>query len=995
MQYDENEFKKCTSLWSITGGKDLRESVGSKKTLFVCLALWLILFMGVVVTVSFASLSQAVNIFMVSTIILSGTIFIFGALWMMRKHTEKKRKRGFLFGLLSLGLVIVIVLNVGISRFQVVVNQFLTPVHMDDAEVAQVTADAQSTTEQIANEGVVLLENKNNALPLDTGSPGERNINIFGQGSVGIVYGGSGSGAGQESKNVTFQQGLENAGFVVNHELTDFYKEHAPKKEKQNNLNITGADYTLSEPAISELSEEMLASAEQFSDVALIVLSRIGGEADDLPLDTSNYGGSADRHFLELSEAEEELINIVTSRAFEKVIVVINASNAMELGFLENEAIDAAVWIGFPGSLGNNSVGNILAGHVNPSGRLVDTYAYDVTSSPAFYNAGNFKYSNTAHKAIDKMFGEYDNFHSFVNYSEGIFVGYRYYETRYVDNATGEMDETAYQKAVQYPFGYGLSYTEFSQEITDYQTTNDAISVKVTVTNQGEQAGKDVVQLYYTPPYSVGGIEKSHVVLGAFDKTEMLNPGDSETLTLEIPIEDMASYDEQNERAYVLESGNYEIKLMKNAHELIDSRTYEVADTVVYSGDNKRSSDYVAATNVFDDANGDLTYVSRADWKGTMPTERTKDQEASPELILALENPPVVNDSSDPDIVYADHGLTLEDVAGLDYDDPKWNKLLEQLSIDEMSQLIGYGGFGTQLLEGIGKPTTIDVDGPAGINNLLTGVKGTQYANTVVLASTWNVELAERMGETLGKEAMVYKISGWYAPGMNIHRTPFSGRSFEYYSEDGFFSGKMGASVVKGARSTGVYPYLKHFAMNDQDTNRYALVTWANEQSIRELYLKPFELSVKEGGATAAMSSYNRIGTTWAGVHHGLLQTVLRDEWGFRGMVVTDFDRFPFMVTDLMIRAGNDLMMSTLGDKPTEASTGTNTGKQAMREASHNILYTVANSNALELNMKPYPYWLLALGVGNLVLLGLLALGFYRLTHRKTRISKDQLALNN
>lgn len=965
-------------------GNEVSKSGSNKKTLMVW-AIFLALIIGAIVTVSTLSLAATLKVLVISVIILSVIIAGFGFMWARRNRTEKKGMRRFLMACLSLGLVIVIGLNIGVNHFQVVVNQYLTKVEIDEEEQAKVTADSRSVVEEIQDEGIVLLENKGNALPLNLENPREKNVNVFGQASVRMVYGGSGSGSGDESKNVTLQQGLENAGFAVNEELTEFYNTNAPEKKKQDNFNLDGGDYTLSEPATSVFSEELLSKAEEFSDVALIVLSRAGGEGGDLPFETSEYGGSKDRHYLKLSEAEEEMIEMVKSRNFAKVVVVINSSNAMELGFLEDEGIDGALLIGGPGATGNNSVGRVLAGTVNPSGRLVDTYAYDVTSSPAYYNAGDFKYSNTEHKSVDKFGKESDKFHAFLNYAEGIYVGYRYYETRYVDNETGEMDEEAYRQVVQYPFGYGLSYTSFEQEITDYQTTDDVISVEVKVTNTGNTAGKEVVQLYYTAPYYVGGIEKSHVVLGAFDKTDMLEPGASETIKLEIPVEEMASYDYQNEKAYVLDAGSYDIKLMSNAHDVIDSRTYEVENTLVYNQDNKRSTDLVAVTNVFDDAIGDITYVSRADWEGTLPTERTPDEEASQELIQALENIQVIDNPDDQDIVFANHGLTLEDMVGLDYNDPKWQDLLEQLSIDEMAQLIGFGGYATQAIDSIKKPATTDLDGPAGVNALLTGINGVQYMTEVVLASTWNVDLAHKMGEYLAKEAIVYGVSGLYAPAMNIHRTPFSGRNFEYYSEDAFLSGKMGAAAVQGALTQGVYSYIKHYALNDQETNRDGVAVWSNEQAIRELYLKPFEISVKEGKSTAVMSSFNRIGTVWAGEHYGLLTTVLRDEWGFKGMVITDWDLYPHMDADRAIRAGNDLMLTTIGDKPSKLSTETNTGKQAMRKASHNILYTVANSNALEINAVPYPYWLLALGVGDVILLALLALGFYKVTHRRNR----------
>lgn len=956
-----------------------------KKTFKAWAALFLALAIGTVVTVSMASVAKTIQILLVAAVIVSVVVLVSGFMWARRNPTERKGLRRTLMALLSLGLVIVIGLDVAVYKYQVVVNQYLTKAKIDEEALAKASADSKAVTEQIEDEGIVLLENKEHALPLDMNNANEKNVNIFGQASVKMIYGGSGSGSGDESANVTIQQGLEKAGFKVNSELTEFYKAHAPAKKKTDTFNLDGGDYTLSEPATGDFSEELLKNAEQFSDVAVIVLSRSGGEGGDLPFETAEYGGSKDRHYLELSEAEEKMIDMVTSRDFAKVIVVINSSNAMELGFLENKGIDAALLIGGPGSTGNNSVGSILAGKVNPSGRLVDTYAYDVTTSPAFYNAGDFRYLNTKHKSVDKFGKESEKYHAFVNYAEGIYVGYRYYETRYVDNATGQVDEAAYRKAVQYPFGYGLSYTSFTQEITDYQTTNDKITVEVKVTNTGDTAGKDVVQLYYTPPYYEGGIEKSHVVLGAFDKTEILEPGASETVTLEIPVEDMASYDYKNEKAYVLEAGTYGIKLMKNAHEAIDSRTYEVKNTIVYGGDNKRPSDQVTATNVFDDALGGLTYVSRADWEGTLPAQRTPEKEASQELVQALENKQVTDNPDDQDIVFAKHGLELEDMAGLDYNDPKWNELLEQLSVEDMAKLIGFGGYATQPVESINKPATTDLDGPAGINALLTGINGVQFMSEVVLASTWNVELAQKMGEALANEALVYSVTGMYAPAMNIHRTPFSGRNFEYYSEDAFLSGKMGSYVVQGAASKGVYAYIKHYALNDQETNRDGVVVWTNEQAVREIYLKPFEISVKQGKTTAVMSSFNRIGTTWAGEHYGLLTTVLRDEWGFKGMVITDWDMFPHMDVDRAIRSGGDLMLTTLGDKPTKLSTDTNTGKQAMRKASHNILYTVANSKALEINAAPYPYWLLLLGLGNIILLALLTLGFYKAAHRKAR----------
>ncbi len=952
----------------------MSKPVGNKKSFAIVAVIMLTLVIATIVIASFGSIRGATNIFFVSVIILSIIILVFAFNLARKNPTKKKVKRRILSTLLSIGLILVIVFNGAVYNFNVVVGTFLSKADVNQEDIADAEIASKDISEKITDDGFVLLENKENALPLDTDNDKEKNINVFGIGSVNTVYGGSGSGAGDESNNVTLQQGLENAGFSINSELASFYEDNKAKKKEQDNFNLVGADYTLSEPT---LSNDLLARAEDFSNVAIITITRAGGEGGDLPTDMSEYGGSTENHYLELSKDEKELIDQITSMDFKKVIVVINSSNAMELGFLEDEGIDAAVWVGGPGSTGMNSLGKILDGTINPSGRLTDTYVYDVTSSPAYYNAGDFRYT-------DEQGNIKESSPSFVNYQEGIYVGYRYYETRYVNNETGEVDEEAYQNAVQYPFGYGLSYTTFTQEITDYITTDEKITMTVNVTNTGNVEGKEVVQLYYTAPYYEGGIEKSHVVLGAFDKTDILKPGESQTVTLELAVEDMASYDYQNEKAYVLDTGTYQIKLMKNAHDVIDYRTYDVPDTIIYNGENKRASDGLAATNQFGEAEGDLTYVSRADWEGTLPTERTENEKATEELLKALNDRSVEDNSDNEDIKFADHGLELKDVVGLDYNDPKWDQLLEQLSINDMAFLIGNSLYSTQELLSIDKPATKDIDGPAGLNGLLTGLNGVQFPSSVVIASTWNTDLSQELGETFANEATANGVSGIYAPAVNIHRTPFSGRNFEYYSEDGLLSGKIAAAFIKGTNSKGVYAYIKHFALNDQETNRQGLAVWANEQAIREIYLKAFEIPVKEGEATAVMSSYNRIGTTWSGAHYGLLTTVLRNEWGFEGMVVTDMNLNEYQDVDQGIRAGNDLMLAPFGKEPTKLSTETNTGRQAMRRASHNILYTIANSNAFEIKIQ-YPYWLLFIGLGNIIVLGLITLGFYKLMYTKSK----------
>ena len=922
--------------------------------------------------------------------IVSVAILATSFIWTRKNKAEKKIARRVKYSLLSLGLAILFAVNIATIQFNIAITQYLDKGKIDNIKIEEARKNAKELTEEIQEEGIVLLENKNNALPLNISNEKEVNVNVFGQASVGLTYGGSGSGAADESANINLQQGLENSGFKLNSELTDFYKSKKPVKEETSIFQLNGGDYKLTEPAKSEFTDEILNNAKSFSDVAVVVLSRNGGEGGDLPIDMAEDTGDTGKHYLELSSAEREMIDMVKSLNFKKVVFVINSSNAMELGFLEEEGIDSAIWIGGPGSTGANAIGKVLSGEVNPSGRVIDTYAYDVTTSPAFYNSGDFKYTNSKH-TVQGFGGSSEVFNTFLDYNEGIYVGYRYYETRFVNNQTGIVDEEKYNKSVQYPFGYGLSYTNFKKEIVDYKSDENKITVQVKVTNQGLVEGKEVVQLYYTAPYYEGGIEKSHVALGAFDKTELLKAGAEEIITLEIAVEDMSSYDYKNEKAYVLDQGKYEIKLMNNAHDVIDSREYNVNEKVVYNGENKRSSDDVVATNQFEYATGDLNYVSRSDWEGTLPKERTSDKEASQELLNAISNPIIEDNDSDEDIVSNNNGLELKDLVGLSYDDPKWDSLLEQVSIDDMVKLIGFGGYATQEVRSASKPNTIDLDGPAGINGIFSGVKGTQYNSETVIASTWNLDLAYKMGEYFGDEAIANGVAGLYAPAVNIHRTPFSGRNFEYYSEDPLVSGKMGSEVVKGSKSKGVYSYVKHFALNDQETNRAGVAVWSNEQAIREIYLKAFEIPVKEGETTAIMSSFNRIGTVWTGGNYELLTTVLRGEWGFEGMVITDFAGEWFMNADQAIRAGNDLMLTPMGSAPTESSTKTNTGKQALRQATKNIMYTVANSSGMELGRTGAPAWIYLLGAVDTLVLALIAFGFYRTTNNRNK--KKELAI--
>lgn len=888
---------------------------------------------------------------------------------------EKKKGKKIVTCIL---LAVIIAANGAIYAFNNIINQHFSSVKVDDMAVGDATTASKDITTRIEEEGIVLLENKDNTLPLNV----EKNakVNVFGQSSTAIVYGGAGSGASDETDNVTLQEGLKQAGFDVNEDLTKFYEDHKTKKKGQNVFNLKGGDYNINEPAISEYSDKLISDAKEFSDTAIVVFSRNGGEGGDLPMDMASYtGGDEGKHYLELQSCEQEMLSMV-EKNFEHVIVLVNSSNAMELGFLEDKNVDAALWIGGPGSTGCVAVGEVLSGAINPSGRLVDTYAYDLTTAPAYYNAGDFTYTSN---------GE-DTSEHYVEYAEGIYVGYRYYETRYVDNATGKCDEDAYGKVVQYPFGYGLSYTSFEQKITHHEVKDGKINIEIEVKNTGKVAGKDVAQVYVTAPYTNGGIEKSFVELEGFAKTGMLEPGKSEKVTVSFDVEDMAAYDYVEQGCYVLEKGTYEIKLMNNAHDVLDSFTYDVEDTIVYNENNARSSDKTAAVNTFDFVAGDVNYVSRSDWEGTLPTERVEKKEATAEILDQLNldniNKLYVNPSNEGDKITtgADNGLTLSDMAGVPYDDEKWDKLLDELSVDEMAKLMGYGGFSTVEIASIDKVATIDIDGPAGLNALTSDISGVQFPSEAVIGSTYNVELVDEMGQTYAQEANAHGVVGLYAPGVNIHRTPFSGRNFEYYSEDPVLNGKLGAAMTRGCNSMGVYCYPKHFALNDQETNRSGVCVWSNEQAMREIYLKAFEIVVKEGNNHGLMSSYNRIGTVWSGGCEALLTDVLRGEWGFEGAVATDYANAKLLNADQALMAGGDLMLSTTGATLSDKVTGSIEGQQKLRQASKNVLYMVVNSRAYTNPVEMgFPYWILAQVALNIVLMLLVVLRIFKKTKTK------------
>ena len=818
--------------------------------------------------------------------------------------------------------------------------------------------EAAGVAEEIMEDGIVLLKNES-LLPLNE----TKKLNIFGWESINPAYGGAGSGGINGLYDiVSLNQGLENAGFSINQELVDFYNNYGADNPE---MSIQKQSWTLPEPPVDTYSDKLIKNAKDYSDVAVVVLSRKAGEGhNDIPMDVSKaaYDNNSDEyddfpegeHYLQLSQTERDMVDMVCSN-FNNVIVIYNGANQFELGFTnEYPQIKSVVWCPGTGNVGFNALGKVFSGEVNPSGKTPDTFVYDMTTAPWWNNAEKTEYTNLADMAVEGMNAGTAQVYApaFTNYVEDIYVGYKYYETAAQEGAID------YDKTVQYPFGYGLSYTEFEQKMGELEEKDGQISVDVEVTNTGDEAGKDVVEVYYNPPYTNGGIEKSSTNLIEFEKTNLLQPGESQTVTVTFSIEDMASYDENNAKAYVLEKGDYVISINSDSHTVLDQKTYTADDDVVYKEENKRVSDDTAATNVFEDAKGDVTYLSRADHfanyeeatKAPASAELGEPYVSEYHLNKNFDKTTYLNDKDKMPTTGADNGLTLADMRDADYDDPRWEKLLDQLTVDEMSNMIAMAGYQTAAMDSVGKVGTLDFDGPAAINNNFTGVGSIGFPIEVVIASTWNKNLAQTWGECMGKISQEMGAEGWYAPGMNTHRTAFGARNYEYFSEDGVLSGNMRAKAVEGARKYGVYSYIKHFAM--YEGNAKMVSVWSNEQAIREIYLKPFEISVKQGGANAVMVSWSFLGDKWTGESSNLMKTVLRDEWGFRGMALTDFFRnngHGFMNADAALANGVDAMLSTFnGEENNVANPEHPTSVLQMRNACKNVMYTVVSSWAYD-----------------------------------------------
>lgn len=880
-------------------------------------------------------------------------------------------------------------------------NATITKYTLSDATVSK----ANELAKDVQSEAVTLLKNDDSNLPLSG-----KKVNVFGWGSTNPVYGGTGSGSmSKQYKTVSLLDGMKQAGLKTNTELSKLYTDYRKDRPE---VGMFAQDWTLPEVPAKQYSDKLVSDAKDFSDEAVVVLTRVGGEGADLPTDMKAKGityknNSKDyddfqkgESFLQLSKTERDMIDLVTSN-FKKVTLVYNGANTFQFDFLNDyPQIQSVVWCPPAGQTGFSALGEVLAGETNPSGKTSDTFLKDLTKSVSYNNFGKFEYTNMADKAAKYKGFTGDDVTAipgFVNYSEGIYVGYKFYETA-SDEGLINYDDT-----VAFPFGYGLSYTSFDQKLDSVKYKGGKVTVTATVTNTGDKAGKDVVEAYYNPPYTDGGIEKASKNLAGFEKTKELQPGESQKVTVKFDDDDMASYDYKGAKAYVLEKGDYDISIQSDSHHVIDHKAITVKDTVTYDSDsNTHNGDKTVATNQFDDVAGDVTYLSRADHfanykEATAAPTNFKMSDKAKETFYNNSNYDPKKFDKDSDkmpTTGAKNGLKLSDMYGKDYDDADWDKLLDQLTFDDMDNLIANGGYGTQALKSVGKIQLTDADGPASLNNNFTGVGSIGFPASTAFACTWNKDLAKQFGEMIGDMAHDMHVAGWYAPAMNIHRNAFSGRTFEYFSEDSLLSGVMASSEISGAKSKGVYSFMKHFALNDQETKRTEMLcTWTNEQAMREIYLKPFEMSVKEGGAQAVMSSFNYIGNTYAGADSALLQTVLRGEWGFKGFVLTDyFGGYGYQNADQEVRAGNDSMLATtkITNHITDKSA---TSVKAMRQAAHNILYTAANSWQYA-NGEPkvaIPIWKTAMyvawGVVAVLVIGLEFLTIKRYLSRKKAVA--------
>ena len=906
-------------------------------------------------------------------------------------------------------------------------------------ESAQEVRDAAiKLNREIASEGMVLLKNKDNYLPMEPSVGGGKiNVSIFGKSSADIAFYGFGSsdsmaiGGDWTRQSRPFYEAFDNTVFNVNPTLKAFYEDDNASGRGRLDGNYHGsldayrAGLPTGETPYSMYTSDVKNSYSQYNDAAIVMLTRVRGEGSDLPKTSlKGWGGekldsarNGDDHYLQLDANEVQLLQEVM-KSFDNIVLLINASGPMEVGFLDDpthylytdnnftanekeaaiqmDKIKAAITIGLPGTDGCFEVPRILTGEVTPSGHLADTWIYDMKKDPTWQNQG---YNGTAD---GNTYGT-----NFVHYDEDIYLGYRYYETRYYEEGKGDLakGEEWYDSQVQYPFGYGLSYTTFDWDVTfensgegDNLDKFGTIKAKVNVTNTGDYAGKEVVQLYYSAPYYTGGISKSHVVLGGFAKTKLLQPDESQTVEITLKVSDMYSYDwsdaNLNEfKGYELEHGNYNIVVASDAHEAAEraarpdefTKTYTIAEDYLYENDTTTGA---PVSNLFDDVSGTgkvndpetfqgvRQYMSRDDFEGTFPTpasEKKKGMRQEPWTYTISEEFDKANPWYSEEMpvqaetpgTYETNTIKLWHLRGRDYDDPLWDAFLNQLTVNELVTQIENGFFGTRPIASVDKPSTYDDDGPLGRRHC----PDVQWVDNTTLAQTFNTDIAYAQGVMMGEAALwgmnhpegsnmmappsgLYGTKpegrgGTYGLGLNTHRSPFGGRNFEYFSEDGLLAGKMGANVSKGSLSKGCYQISKHIFLNDQESERGSLQTWASEQAMREIYGKPFEIAIKEGGLNALMAGVNSVGNVPCSQNWALLTGLVRNEWGFRGFVITDLIRYP---VDMCIRAGCNTMMvhNQLNTPAIDPQHLTATQLTAIRESAKSVFYTVANTNGIQ-----------------------------------------------
>lgn len=906
-----------------------------------------------------------------------------------KKNPEKTgMKRGIFNTLVAGGMaVIMVVLCVANYLTHVTyknsVDALFTKSAKADSDIETDAEDWQNLCFEIAGEGMVLMRNENNTLPLDTSSENVK-INLLGYRAYEPVYSGSGSGSVDSGTAIDIVTSLESAGFEVNPACTD-EGVYVQEKQESKGIGFMGASFAIDEVSLDKYTgEASFDKMKEYSDIAVVVIGRTGGEGSDL----TAFEGEEGKTYLQLSSEEEALLQ-KARETFGTLIVIYNAANAMEMGYLEEYGVDACIWAGIPGPKGFAVLGELLNGNINPSGKLVDTWAYDLNSNPV--------HENYADQAADNTDGYY------VDYVEGIYMGYKWYETAYAENAvitntrTGDTyDYSDYDSIVQYPFGYGLSYTTFEHKIINIESDGSSldptgnVTVQVEVTNTGNVAGKDAVEIYLTAPYTdydkEHGVEKSAVSLAGYGKTGEIQPGETETVDVTFSVESIASYDSSYDNgdgtkgAYMLDEGDYIFSARSDSHNVYDETTLTLSKQHFYSGEDKRESDDQAAYNQFDDVARGI-YLSRQDgfanYEEAMNSVSTSVKDTSFD-----ENPGAYDTAKYDDIITkeyvegvdysADGNLTLADMKGLSYEDEKWDELISQLSIEDITSIITQSIYGTPEVEAVGKVKMTDTDGPLGISSLFNkGQNSVAFPSLPLLAATFNNDLARKYGNYIADQAHSLGVSGWYAPAMNMHRSPYSGRNFEYYSEDAVLSAGIGSNETLGAREKGLVVYLKHFALNDMESNRSGqLHTYSNEQAIREIYLRPFEDSVKYGGATGIMSSMNYIGDVYTTASEALCTEVLRNEWGFRGAILTDVAEGSYATdcADAAIRAGTDFWLA-MG--AFDVSAESNADIYYLQRVAKDILYMCANAQVVKAEVVNWQMYLYILDAELIILFAL------------------------